>query len=174
MKMFKYFFFISFCLSTMVAHANKLSVSGKPQDEAYCSMLGSPQIRNNDKKCKKTEIKKIDEWYEVSFEFNDNSLKGKADQKTKACANPPKVGREENDLYSSVEKQLDLAAKNNIEILITSQENSCMYKLKTKNKQAICSNEWGLMPATPLVKVEILSGNTRTQKGLNWKNYCVK
>ncbi len=160
----------------MIVHANKLSVSGKPQDEAYCSMLGSPHVRNNDKKCKKTEIKKMDEWYEVNFSFRDLSLKGSADENSKLCANPPKDGRVENDLYSSVEKQLDLAAKNKIEISIKFEPSgsSCEYKLKTKSKQAICSNEWGLMPATPVVKVEILTGNTRTQKGLNWKDYCVK
>lgn len=176
MNMVKCFFFISLCLSTMVVHANKLSISGKPQDEAHCAMLSSPHVRNNDKRCKKTEIKKTDEWYEVNFSFIDSDLKGSIDQNTKACAKPGDRGNE-SDLYVSVQKQLVVAAENNIDVSIQFQAaglGSCVYKLKTKSKQAICSYEWGLLGATPLLKVEILTGNIRDQKRLDWKDYCKK
>lgn len=173
MNIFKCFFFISLCLSTMVVHANKLSISGKPQDEAHCAMLSSPHVRNNDKRCKKTEIKKVEEWYEFNRGLSMWRPNVKTEDLAAECKNISVAGKNsDSDVIVSIANQIDLARKNNLEVLIDLVENTCIIKFKTNQKSAICSNEWNLASRIQIFKVEVMTGNVPSRKVLDWKSYC--
>jgi hypothetical protein len=184
MEIIKYFF-LSLCFSSIVAHANQLSISGKPQDEAYCAILGTAILRNNDSKCRKTEIRKIAEWYEfkVGIYFPTTGRNYTSNE----CANIFIPGKNSDPNLDAMKvaylsNQIELAKRNNFQILFSTLglNDGCDIEFKTRQKSAFCSAEW-LSEWLPVkfLKVEVLGapsegerGNPHLRRGIEWKKYC--
>jgi hypothetical protein len=149
--------------SAISQQKQRLSVSGKPQDEAYCGILGFPNTRIPDPKCigldsaaHQTITKTA---YGISYDFAIKSTDNPALCKT----------------IDYVKPLLNFLGSKNIKYEQTYSSSICYYKFVINSKQDLCSQQaLSLLDngSSSITKLELTKANNWNQTVTSFSEAC--
>lgn len=162
-KMFLIISLSIFATNAISQQKQRLSVSGKPQDEAYCGILGFPNTRIPDPKCigldsaAHTTITKTS--YGIGYDFAIKSTDNPTLCKT----------------IDYVKPLLNFLGSKNIKYEQTYSNSVCHYKFVIDSKQIICSQQaLSILDngGTAITKFELTKANNWNQTTTSFSEVC--
>jgi len=159
MKYYQILFVICALLQSSNAFSEqkkRLSVSGKPQDEAHCALLGDTRISDN--KCLKappgshTDITKTK--YEVHYRFGDEQAFCKSSELAKPLM----------EFFANQNTKYD-----------QTYDGNCRYKFIIDTKQEICSQQMRNLDKKIMIKItklELTKAGNWNPSGISLYNEC--
>ena len=171
MKYYKMFLIVGlsiFATNAISQQKQRLSVSGKPQDEAYCGILGFPNTRIPDPKCigmsMETHTTIVRTTYAIRYVFNISQQDNQALCKTIEFAQPLLNYLNRNKIAFKETHSVDSFAK----------RVSCDFSFRIDKKEDLCSRDTINVLGNDghITKQELTKANNWNQTSTSFSEVC--